>query len=118
MAPGMPRATRRSQFNDVTAMGRLTMAVAEYTSQQTAYAAFTDRVQDLRYTPGSVGLGRPDVGHDALATLIRSPAVPKGVTVAAREERLIVQVSSTGFRYAVTISTGSSGWPSIKCPMR
>lgn len=100
MAPGMPRATRRSQFNDLTAMGRLTVAVAEYACEQTAYSAFTDLVQDLRYTPGSVGLGRPDVGHDALATLIRSLAVPKGMTVAAREQRLIVQVSSTGFRYS------------------
>jgi hypothetical protein len=118
MAPGMPRATRRSQFTNLTAMGRLTVAVAEYACEQTAYSAFTDLVQDLRYTPGSVGLGRPDVGHDALATLIRSLAVPKGVTVAAREQRLIVQLSSTGFSTAVTISTGSSGWPSTKCPLR
>ncbi|WP_006243241.1 hypothetical protein [Mycolicibacterium tusciae] len=33
MAPGMPRATRRSQFTDLTAMVRLTVAVAEYASE-------------------------------------------------------------------------------------
>jgi hypothetical protein len=60
-APGTPRATHRSQFSDPIAMRRLTVAVAEYPSDDAAFTAFTDLVDDLRYAPGSVGLGRPDV---------------------------------------------------------
>lgn len=115
-APGMPRETRRSQFTDLTAMGRITVAVADYATEQTTDAAFAELIQDLRYAPGSVGLGRPDVGHDALATLIRPAAGPQGVTIAARDERLIIQVSSTGFRYSRDQLDRLTSWPSTKCP--
>jgi len=99
-APGTPRATRRSQFSDPTAMGRLTVAVAEYPSDEGAFTAFTDLVDDIRYAPRSVGLGRPEVGQDALATLTRPSGGPVGVTIASRDGPRIIQVNSTGFKYS------------------
>lgn len=99
LAPGMPRATRRSQFTDPTAMGRITAAVAEYVSEDNAYTAFTDLEEDFRSASGSVGLGHPDVGQDALATIRRPAYGPRAVTIVAREDRLIIQVTSSGFKY-------------------
>ncbi len=81
-------------------MRRLTVAVAEYPTEQGAFTAFTDLVDDLRYAPGSIGLGRPDVGQYALATLTRRSGGPIGVTIAARDGPLIIQVSSTGLKYS------------------
>lgn len=100
LAPGMPRATRRSQFTDPTAMGRIIAAVAEYVSADNAYTAFADLEEDFRSASGSVGLGRPDVGQDALATIRRPTFGPRAVTIVAREDRLIVQVTSNGFKYS------------------
>ncbi|HEY9263962.1 hypothetical protein QQA43_32590 (plasmid) [Mycolicibacterium vanbaalenii] len=99
-APGTPQATRRSQFSDLTAMVQLTVAVAEYPTDEGAFTAFINLVEGLRSSRGSVGLGRPYVGEDALAIVTRQLVGPMGVTIAARDGPLIIEVRSAGFKYS------------------
>jgi hypothetical protein len=99
-APGEPLATRRSEFTDPMAMGRLTVAVAEYASETSAMTTFAALVEELRYTSGFVEPRRPDVGEDSLAAVTRPAAGPMRVTVVALERRNIIQVASTGFGYS------------------
>jgi len=99
-ALGAPLATRRAQFAEPTAIPRLTVTVAEYVSEDDAFTTFTDLIEVLRNTPGSVGLGRPDVGQDSRANVIRPRTGPLVVTVAARKWRMIIQVSTTRSTYS------------------
>lgn len=99
-APGEPLATRRSEFTDLAAMRRLTVAVAEYESETNAITTFADLVEERRYTSGFIELRRPDVGQDSMAAVTRPAAGPMRVTVMVFEGRNIIQIASAGFRYS------------------